>query len=642
MKYMEILDKWAIYTEYDANQTKFNMLSLNYHWHKVGEVIETILKDYDPTGMIACLYAKKNFIRVMQETQIKLWDFLSNSSEYDDEKEIYTMFMDEALLRAEEEFYGKMNELYARITMGKMIGATPDNMEQIMVALENVVESFSKCKIELVKKGGKIENIKNIDINLHVFNTYAECVLAVEQAIDGMYLCFIRANNSPHCFFAIIIKENGTIVSCNDRIDEAYIGNLTHARNGRWTEAKVDKVFPYDYIFSYSDFDYKGYATEYMLNEEKFNIYELGLEGFMPIMVAMMLLTFRVKETDLDSFPLRYIDSLLPYNEEIITKNELMVIGTSEIVEAHKQVNLSFDTQKLLKGEYAREFTESGMYYERGTFNNKNIGMVELWGQGFEIDWNALHKTNNVKYLTDKEKDANGYIAEFVGSEQRIRMQMYKEIREQLAEYMRDNIYNEWVAFGKTEAVRDWYRKAIIANKDYLFQLMNEHYDGLEAGTSKNGYHNGREMGLSLLIGEKYPNYSYSIKDYYGMYTDSRRRYMDEVNHKECTVWFLITPSNHKDLELLTGQEVPKIVKFWNEDGHDSSGNQNLDATDATDEVGTPFERRESNINKRYCGGSWMSRNESEYQFKIAWGFSKSHFNEIRKEYLKNKEKKGN
>mgnify|MGYP003312055157 CR=1 FL=1 len=65
MKYMEILDKWAIYTEYDSNQTKFNLLSLNYHWHKVGEVIETILKDYllnttieevkDKKGIFACI-----------------------------------------------------------------------------------------------------------------------------------------------------------------------------------------------------------------------------------------------------------------------------------------------------------------------------------------------------------------------------------------------------------------------------------------------------------------------------------------------------------------------------------------------------------------------------------------------------------
>lgn len=649
MNYIDILNKWANYTEYDANQTRFDLLSINYHWHKIGKVIEKILENYDGTGMLACLYAKKEFEDAMKECKTSLWDLITESKDYDEEKAIYAMFNSDVLKQAELNFYNILNELYGRITQGKMIGNTPDNSNKIMKALEDVVENFGKCHIELLKKSGRIEDVTNIDINLHIFNTYAECILCVEQQADGMYFCLIRAENSAHCFFAIIIKENGTILSCNDRIDEAYIGNLTNARNGRWTESKADKIFPYDLVFSYDGHDYKGYATEYNLNEDKMQnstiaMYDLGIEGFFPIMVAMILLVYKVKGKELD-YQIRYIDSLLPYNTEIIVKNELMVIGTSEIVESHKQVNLSFEEQKLLNGEYAKEFTEQGQYFEKGSFHNKNIEMVQLWGQGFKIDWNALHQKNNVKCLADKNRDKNVYIAEYVGSEQRIRMQVYKEIREQLAEYMRDRIYEEYVAFGKVDAVKDWYRKAIEQNKDLLFQLMNEYCDRKEAGKEKNtfggNWYKTNGLTIDLLIGEKHPDYTVSYGDYYGMYTGYNNKYMDKVNHKECSVWLIIKPQNHEELELLTGQEVPKILKYWKVHGHDSTGNSNLDATDATDNVGTPFERRESQINKRYNDGSWMCRTDSQYDFKIAWGFSKSHFNEIRKAHKQSKDRKG-
>ena len=126
-------------------------------------------------------------------------------------------------------------------------------------------------------KGGVISNVQNVSTKLHIFNTLAECLINIENAQDGIYFCFISASNSSDCFFAFFLKSNGNIISVNDRIDEAYIGQHGNSRNGRWTEQKVDGIFPYDYIFNYSQHDYKGYASKYEINEEKLDLYNLAV-----------------------------------------------------------------------------------------------------------------------------------------------------------------------------------------------------------------------------------------------------------------------------------------------------------------------------------------------------------------------------
>ncbi|MCI7150572.1 hypothetical protein MSA92_12340 [bacterium] len=66
MTYLDILEKWAIYCEYDREQTRFNLLSKNYVLHKVGKNIEMLLSEYDPSGMLAVIYTKMQFQALLQ------------------------------------------------------------------------------------------------------------------------------------------------------------------------------------------------------------------------------------------------------------------------------------------------------------------------------------------------------------------------------------------------------------------------------------------------------------------------------------------------------------------------------------------------------------------------------------------------
>lgn len=61
MTIFDILNKWAAYSEYDENQKKFYLGSLNYEYHVVGEKVQEIIKNYDSSGKLAVVYIKKMF-----------------------------------------------------------------------------------------------------------------------------------------------------------------------------------------------------------------------------------------------------------------------------------------------------------------------------------------------------------------------------------------------------------------------------------------------------------------------------------------------------------------------------------------------------------------------------------------------------
>ena len=97
---------------------------------------------------------------------------------------------------------------------------------------------------------------------------------------------------------------------------------------------------------------------------------------------------------------------------------------------------------------------------------------------------------------------------------------------------------------------------------------------------------------------------------------------LDDINYRPCNLWFIIKPQSWKQIETLTNQEVPKIVKGWS-CGRRHSGNSLLDVTDAVEDVLTPFEHRNFSLTDKYYG--------AYYEFAVAFGFSKSGWKELKK-----------
>lgn len=639
MEHREILDKWAKYTNYDPNQSTFNLANYSYELHKVNERIKSIIQLYDRTGALAVIQAKIMFKFILKKTSFNMLRYMQNPGALDEDKEMWDMFHSSEVIAAENTYIEAINKLSDEVIGKTLIGERNDEqvLDGLFEATDIVMKSLEGCNKDLFIKGGRILPITKISTHIHLFETLAQCLTAFEVAEDGLYLVYINCGGTADGYFGFLLRNNSNLLFINERINEAYSGQHQNTRNNRWAENKKYELFPYDFIFNYTEHDYKGYATKHLINEDKLAFFELGPKAYLPIIIAMIMLSKQYIGETLD-LPIKYIDILLPSNINKIpadTENALILPENSALIASHKAIDLSFDLKKIMSGEYAEEFHHNSNkdYRETGHFTNRNQLLVDHWGQGFSYDPATLYETNTVLRLTNSASDSEEIPPEFIGTRDRIRLQGYYQIRKQLADYIRDRIHDAWVAYGKTPAVIDWYISNIKNNFEKIEMLVAAEYLRIKEG--------GEALGQSWRWGDSQKiDIYYKEQKYPAVYRSiilnkekkNGRYYSNEYlcNHSGaiCNLFFTFAPKDWTQLELLCGSEVPKIVKGWLERGHRGDGNSILDATDLVTEVGTPFEERESEKYESLYGDSNVY-----FNFAFSIGYSKRGLNQILKKY---------
>lgn len=620
-EYFDILEKWAEYSKFDAEQSCFRFGSFEFEMNRVTKRIAHINDVYDDSGLLSIMTIKKFFFKYMKETDINLLECLKHPEELKPHIEMYNLFMSDIVTKAEDYYIGMINEMAKKIIGSTLIGE--ENYDsfrsKVFDKTEVVIKSLDSCRFEVYQKGGEVGQITNISTSIHIFDSLTECLLTLSNAKDGMYLCYINVSNSPDSYFGFFVKNNGNIFSINERIGESYRGSHQHSRTGRWSEDKQDGLFPYDFIFSYSDYDSKGYSRTYIIDDENLSFFHLGEDVYIPILLAMVFLARNYSNKLITEQPV-YIDSMLSFNLKSITEdsNELALIEENSIVQYHKSLNLEYDIDKVMDGSALSEVSgENGSVIA----DNRNQLMVDLYGDGFEIPKTILHTQ---LALPGKEDE---YYTEFIGDEKTMRSQGYYEIRLQLEAYIRDKMYEEFVNFGKMKGVYNWFETQVDANLTSIEHcLAKKYYDIQNGGKNLNGHFSSADANIkydiSFVENEKYPSGFYPI-----MYIPNRDvdswDYRDTRTGTKCSMWFVVRPKDYLALEELFHNEVPKIVKGWRREGHYPYGNSILNMTDPVEKIGTPFEESNS---KRYEG-------EHVYTtFAFAIGYSKRGLSRMLKE----------
>lgn len=638
MDYADILEKWAKYTKYDPNQITFNLNNSSVDIHYTNKRIEKILETYDRTGALAIIQAKIMFLKLAKNSTYNAYEFLQNPDIVKEDRAMWEMFHSDEVLQIEESYINSINKLSDRV-IGKFIIGERNNQDvlnDLFEATDIVINSLDSCNRDLFVKGSKFSSISKISTHIHVFETLAECLTALDNTTDGLYLCYINCGGTANGYFGFFLKNNGNLLSINERVDEAYVGSHSHSRNGRWSEAKKYELFPYEYIFNYTNYDYKGYAKNHIIDEENLAFFELGHKVYLPLIIAMIMINNQYMGEELD-IDVKYVDSLLPVNIKQISKtnNKIMIVNdNSKLLQNHTTVDLSFDLKAILNGDYSKEFDYSNNknknYKETGVFRNSNQIFVDLWGDGFEYSSSKLYETNSILRIGNSNLEVKDINPEFVGSKDRIRLQGYYQIRKQLADYIRDKIHDEWVAFGKTPAIVQWYRETINKNMHKIEKLILDKYLKVKKGEAALGsnWHTSDDNILDIYyVEQKYPDgwgrlVLNEIKDTY------KSEYYCMKTGSVCNLFFTFSPKDWNQIEYLCGVEVPKIVKGWRYDGHFGDGNSILDATDLVTEVGTPFERYEANKYEKL-----YQEQNVRFGFEFAIGYSKRGINQLIKQY---------
>lgn len=623
--YSNLLMKWSEYVGLDSNHKDFNMSDYSRKLNQETQKAKKIIRDYDESGLVAVLLLKNLYMELLKNKKTSLYDILSGNICLDDEKEMLLAFTSPEIVDVEGSFIHMISRIDEMVTGGKLIGDADSLKESIFGMVDDVIEALDGCNEDIYKKSGMVGEITNISTKIYVAPSLAVLVTTLEKAEDGMYLCYIDTNHSQEGYFGFFVKSNGNIFSVNERIDEAYPGQH---QNARWSNAKYETLFPYEYISKYSDYDNKGCSTKYEINSSQLNFAEMPESAYVKILIAMLFISNKYGNKVLDGEEV-YMNSLLPQSiafatNSLVSQNEaVMDILKSEIVKTHDELDLSFEMKSIMDGSVLDEFTNhnvpNGAYIHA---DNTCQELVDIWGDGFIPDKTLV---NGILIKSD-------VWPEFVGTRQRMKAAACYEIRKQLAQYIEDKIKSEYKACGGINAVREWYKKALLQNFDKIEDMVKSYYPHVleTVGYNRNGrisdenfivYYEENEKTPTWFIAQNVWREEEVLNDVkkYVPYTNAHipETYNDAHTNAMCKIWFIFVPNDWHVIESLLGCEVPKIVKGWQMNGHHTGGNSLLNMTDAVEDVNVAFETG--------------NKETPKYSFSFAVGYSKSGLNKLLK-----------
>lgn len=630
MNNIDILNKWLEYIGYDPDKKVFNLFSNDYDLQKINKSLITFVNEFDNDCEYAIIFAKNIIINYFRQKQIPLIDILSTTQSFEKEREIWNIFNQNNIQDIETEIITKIFTLIEQVSKKKLIGSLDTSLrDNFNITLKYVIQNIPELKLDVYMKGSKFLPIQNMSTSIHVFNTLADCLLAIEKTIDGIYLCYISENNSLGGYFGYYIKNNGNIISLNERIDESYAGQHNNCRNGRWAEDKLYNIFPYDYIFSFSEYDYKGYASKHVIDNEKLQFFNLDPKVYIPILLTMIFINKKFIGKTFENEKIMYVDSLLPININTLNEAENTSIVSSKesgLILSHENFEIKFDKDKVLSGAYSNEFdvdNDNRSTNEKGYFKNYNQIFIDLYGHDFDFNINDIFQRTNYKQITSSDK-SHPYKSEFIGSKERMEMQAYYTIRKKLTDHIKKNMEEEYINFGGKDAIHNWWHNSLIKNIDYIYKKCIE----IEQSPKQELY---REIKDNIFFKNNICKYIYAYK-----YDETSREHITHALNKRdyygnlycfqteklSTLIFVFKMFDYHDIEEYTNTELPKIFKGWRRQ-EVYAGNSILNAIDYVNTIRTPMSETNWRIEDKY----------TNYSFDFKIGFTLRGFNKIKKEF---------
>lgn len=632
-KNRHILEQWANVAKFDPNQTSFNLSSINYAFHQCGEVISRLNTEIDPSGTLAIIYLKSQYQHILKKYTISVLDAISDRSYLSPYARLWEELQSTYVIQLETHLNSIVYQLIDSVLDVKQLSSNFDiNVSDV---ISDIVEMLPQLKLDLYA-GAEIKDINHVDSNIQVYNTLAECLLAISNSLDGVYICYISEYQTSSGYFNVIIKSNNTLIGCHDRIDESYVGQHTNSRNGRWQEHKFTDIFPYTSILKFSSHDYLGYATKHEVTSYDVHIKDLDHESIVKLMLSIHLLKRKYENTVISADKYVIVDTLIATNNHIITSlqsHSNHIIQTSDTTLAlinSQNFSVDFNSSDVISGKLSSKFNHSkdkNNYRESGCFTNANQILVDTFGSGFILDKSKLlYRTEDLQLIDNSESST--IAAEFVGSPKVFELESYRQSRKQLRDYIIQQMSIEYNNFGGINGVKSWFNSALKTNMHKLMKLAVKYYVDIQSGAVNNTEYSPFctpvSKHLIVFVTEEHPR-NFGISCVIPNNSDLRCC----ITGAKCNVFMIFQPCYYEVLEDLFG-DIPKILKGWSVSGDSimQVGNPLLDSTDPVGFIESPF--------------YWRSASKSEYQelfpgcesfpFVFAVGFSKRGLNKAIKD----------
>lgn len=619
----DILDTWAKVLNFDPKQTHFDLGNFSFDIYAAGNAMLRIIDEYDDSGNIALLYAKKFFLKYLKSVRVTLYDVLEDDGYMHDIENLYDAFDSSYVKAIESSFLKSFADIVDQLDM-KFLHENNSDLSSIFDKLSDIVDCIDNFNIEFWRFGDPMNSYQGefaFVVNVLVFDTIAEAMIHAESSRDGIFLAYITDNNGPGGYFSFIFKLFGNIISINDRVKESFRGQHRNSRNNRWIERKNYGIFPYQLIEYVEKYDYLGYSTGMHIKEDaKRTFASLGEDAFKIILTMILIFKrFTSSKFHADDYALTYSDRLLDANIGLIEqKNWLVEYSDSEILNRHHSTSY-FSDQDIKDVDRVKDFLEGTDFC-----NDYGKEFIAMYAKDFHVNCGTLGRS----VLPKLQDNSSSFDSEYVADELEMNLQLYEDGRKQLADYIVKKIADAYVIFGGKPAIEEWFRKAVQDNVNEIKNICIEKH---LSSSDKHPYDRyGRTISEEFTYciredeNEYYPYFDEVLND-----RNENDTYTCPVTGTTANTWFSFRPRTESEICKIIGSDVIDILKGYKED-HDCKINNLLNRSDPMAFVGTPIEvsmskRDEMKEAQKQLG--LYGSSHCELSFSI--GFSKRGLNKL-------------
>ena len=578
-----------------------HLKTLSQCWDYELERIIEFANAYDDTGMLTLLYLASECQAYIDDTIVSVGSALASPDIMKPYSDCKALIESQLVKESKQNITNQISAIIAEISGKKLIGEGDSVAAELEKAIYALFECFRKLKLEVYMNSGRaIEEFKKFSSSVQVTNSLAEMLLRLEGSPDGIYVGYVSNPGTLDGWFGFFCKSNGNMFSYNERIDEAYVGQHRHLRNGRYAEDKAYELFPYELCEVSDERDYKGYAKEITMGGNR-KLFDTGdLSVFVRMVLSMAVISRKHAGNTLKGKAV-VIDSLLPANLARLSDSgkdtkALVKWEGSQLVKAATSFKPpQFEEEKVLSGFYNKEFChdKKGKKVDTGWFYGLNQDIVDKYGDGFKIRQEQIFESNSSGRLIgqgDTEK-------EFIGEPSRFRLRAYMEVRRQLANHVGKKLYDEFDKFGGIDKLKEWYAARLTERLDKVLSYCGDLYRQWMADNEKTRaeYGAGEVQEGSDTFCRKYRPLVVRIgrKPFWGDVRLSKfvdGNYTCPVLHCKASLHFIFRFSTYKQVQKFLGCALPKFCVGWCEEPP-YNGNSLLDVTDPVGDIEHPLYR---------------------------------------------------
>lgn len=363
-------------------------------------------------------------------------------------------------------------------------------------------------------------------------------------------------------------------------------------------EDKCFHIFPYEQVMQFEGEDYKGYPKYLKCTTIGLDIREINAEyQYRIIIVATLLISRYGGFSDHLDQPVQYIHSLvslcndLPALEATNSSTSLAVMNNTQLINLNESAILSTYTELIthLSDAFTSANVKSGELAEKfnsmrsACYTSVNQDLVEAFGQGFEIDPTNVLRYDTKLLITSNDSEALDICtSEYVGTTDRIELEMYRQYRQQLADYIQeemDKCYQEAGGLGK---IRAWYKGLLYSQFDKLVKLAVSYYHEIASGQRKNSPYmwSGIPISQEIVAGYTVHEIADWSRSGHEFVLNPEKGSTGMLSHRcpisgcNATIWMQIQPCTLSNLITIVGEDVelPKILTGWRNTSSNNGG----------------------------------------------------------------------